>query len=108
MGYNGKNLDGEERWDGVRDIHINKFELGTDFTSIIESFNCGTNAFAKKFVLFLFNNLVFDFNDYFQFLILFYAKKINWYNGNKVIILKWEKDFFLKNVIKLHFELLFF
>lgn len=59
LGYNGKNLDNEERWDGVRDIHINKFELGTDFSSIIESFNCGTNTFAKKFLIF--NLILFYF-----------------------------------------------
>lgn len=51
LAYNGKNSLGEDRWDGVRDIHIIKFELGGDFQSVIESFNCGTNTFAKKLFL---------------------------------------------------------
>ena len=50
IAYNGKNALGEDRWDGVRDLHIVKFELGGDFQSVIESFNCGTNTFAKKYV----------------------------------------------------------
>jgi len=50
IAYNGKNALGEDRWDGVRDIHIIKFELGGDFQSVIESFNCGTNTFAKNHV----------------------------------------------------------
>jgi len=50
LAYNGKDEDGEERWDGVRDLHIVKFELGSDFQSVIESFNCGTNTFAKNHI----------------------------------------------------------
>jgi len=50
LAYNGKNELGEDRWDGVRDVHIIKFELGSDYQSIIESFNCGTNTFAKNHV----------------------------------------------------------
>ncbi|KAI6194140.1 Lysophospholipid acyltransferase 5 [Aphelenchoides besseyi] len=50
LAYNGKNEIGEDRWDGVRDIHIIKFELGSDFSSVIESFNCGTNTFAKNHI----------------------------------------------------------
>lgn len=48
LAYNGKNALGEDRWDGVRDLHVVKFELGADYQSVIESFNCGTNTFAKK------------------------------------------------------------
>lgn len=61
LAYNGKDPETkEDRWDGCRDIHINKFELGSDYTSCIESFNCGTNNFAKKFYFFkfLYKNLV--------------------------------------------------
>ncbi|KAI6242973.1 Lysophospholipid acyltransferase 5 [Aphelenchoides fujianensis] len=50
IAYNGKNEIGEDRWDGVRDLHIIKFELGGDFSSVIESFNCGTNTFAKNHI----------------------------------------------------------
>ncbi|EFP02568.1 hypothetical protein CRE_02436 [Caenorhabditis remanei] len=35
-------------WDGVRDLHIIKWETGHDYNSVVESFNCGTNTFAKK------------------------------------------------------------
>lgn len=40
------------RWDGTRDLHIGKWELGMDYTSVVESFNVGTNTFAKKYVFF--------------------------------------------------------
>ncbi|KHJ82411.1 hypothetical protein OESDEN_17895, partial [Oesophagostomum dentatum] len=36
------------RWDGVRDVHIWLWETGIDFSSVIASFNCGTNTFAKN------------------------------------------------------------
>lgn len=48
LAYNGKNELGEDRWDGVRNLHIIKWELGYDYQSCVESFNCGTNDFAKK------------------------------------------------------------
>ncbi|KAL3079598.1 hypothetical protein niasHT_037160 [Heterodera trifolii] len=48
IAYNGKDGNGDDRWDGVRDIHIIKFELGSDYQSVIDSFNCGTNNFAKN------------------------------------------------------------
>jgi len=50
LGYNGKNDKGEDQWDGVRDLHIFKWELGSDYQSVIESFNCGTNTFAKNHI----------------------------------------------------------
>ncbi|PAV81015.1 hypothetical protein WR25_06936 [Diploscapter pachys] len=50
IGYNGKNENGEDRWDAVRDIHIWKFETGHDFSSIVMSFNCGTNTFARNHI----------------------------------------------------------
>jgi lysophospholipid acyltransferase 5 len=50
LGYNGKNEKGEDQWDGVRDLNIAKFELGSDYNSVVESFNCGTNAFAKNHI----------------------------------------------------------
>lgn len=50
LGYNGKNDKDEDQWDGVRDLHIFKWELGSDFQSVIESFNCGTNTFAKNHI----------------------------------------------------------
>jgi len=31
-------------------LHIVKWEVGSDFTSVIESFNCGTNTFAKNHI----------------------------------------------------------
>ncbi|KAK0395659.1 hypothetical protein QR680_001380 [Steinernema hermaphroditum] len=49
IGYNGKK-DGEDQWDGVRDLHITGWEFGNDFTSCIESFNVGTNTFAKNHI----------------------------------------------------------
>ncbi|VDK62618.1 unnamed protein product [Cylicostephanus goldi] len=51
LGYNGKDQKGRDRWDGVRDIHVLKWELGKDFTDCIQSFNCGTNTWAKNHVL---------------------------------------------------------
>ncbi|KJH41438.1 MBOAT family protein [Dictyocaulus viviparus] len=50
IGYNGKDEEGNDRWDGVRDVHIWLWETGHDFSSAIQSFNCGTNAFAKNHV----------------------------------------------------------
>jgi lysophospholipid acyltransferase 5 len=50
LAYNGKEPDGTERWDAVRDVHIIKFETGSDFQSVIESFNCGTNNFVKRHI----------------------------------------------------------
>ncbi|KAK6731048.1 hypothetical protein RB195_007485 [Necator americanus] len=51
LGYNGKDENGEDRWDGARDIHVWKWETGHDFTSLVQSFNCGTNTFAKNHIL---------------------------------------------------------
>lgn len=48
IAYNGKDKKGVDQWDGVRDVHILRYELGTDFQSVIDSFNVGTNRFAKK------------------------------------------------------------
>ncbi|VDK67603.1 unnamed protein product [Litomosoides sigmodontis] len=50
IAYNGKDSKGNDRWDGVRDVHIIKWEFGLDFQSAIESFNVGTNAFAKNYL----------------------------------------------------------
>lgn len=50
LGHNGKDKDGNDLWDGVRDLHIIKWETGHDYNSVVESFNCGTNTFAKKYV----------------------------------------------------------
>ncbi|KAI1713084.1 MBOAT, membrane-bound o-acyltransferase family domain-containing protein [Ditylenchus destructor] len=70
LSYNGKDSTGEDKWDGIRDIHIGKFELGSDFQSVIESFNCGTNAFAKNHV---FRRLKWLGNKYYsQGITLFY------------------------------------
>ncbi|RCN48445.1 MBOAT family protein [Ancylostoma caninum] len=51
LGYNGKDKKGEDRWDGARDIHVWKWETGHDFTSLVQSFNCGTNTWAKNHIL---------------------------------------------------------
>ncbi|KAF8362046.1 mboa-6 [Pristionchus pacificus] len=48
ISYNGKDENGEDKWDGTRDLHIGKWELGMDYTSVVESFNVGTNTFAKN------------------------------------------------------------
>ncbi|VDN01859.1 unnamed protein product [Thelazia callipaeda] len=48
IAYNGEDSSGEDRWDGVRDVHILEWEFGLDFQSVISSFNCGTNTFAKN------------------------------------------------------------
>uniref|UniRef100_A0A914C3W8 Lysophospholipid acyltransferase 5 n=1 Tax=Acrobeloides nanus TaxID=290746 RepID=A0A914C3W8_9BILA len=50
LAYNGKDENGEDRWDGTRDLHILKFELGHNYQSVIDSFNCGTNTFAKNHI----------------------------------------------------------
>ncbi|VDO55840.1 unnamed protein product [Haemonchus placei] len=50
LGYNGKDEEGRDRWDGVRDIHIWLWEMGHDFSSAIQSFNVGTNTFAKNHI----------------------------------------------------------
>jgi len=49
IAYNGEK-DGEDQWNGVRDLHITGWELGSDFTSCVESFNVGTNTFAKNHI----------------------------------------------------------
>ncbi|CAB3403626.1 unnamed protein product [Caenorhabditis bovis] len=48
LGHNGKDKNGDDRWDGVRDLHLIKWETGHDYNSVVESFNCGTNTFAKN------------------------------------------------------------
>ncbi|EFP02592.1 hypothetical protein CRE_02405 [Caenorhabditis remanei] len=60
LGHNGKDQDGNDRfktnkkrfkkWDGVRDLQIIKWETGHDYNSVVESFNCGTNTFAKNHI----------------------------------------------------------
>ncbi|KAJ1368502.1 Lysophospholipid acyltransferase 5, variant 2 [Parelaphostrongylus tenuis] len=50
IGYNGKDKEGNDRWDGVRDVHIWQWETGHDFSSAIQSFNCGTNNFVKNYI----------------------------------------------------------
>jgi hypothetical protein len=49
LGYNGSDENGDDKWNGVRDLHILQWEFGYDFQSVIESFNVGTNTFAKKY-----------------------------------------------------------
>ncbi|TMS35380.1 hypothetical protein L596_002795 [Steinernema carpocapsae] len=49
IGYNGQK-NGEDQWDAVRDLRITGWELGSDFTSCVESFNVGTNTFAKNHI----------------------------------------------------------
>lgn len=56
IAYNGRDSNGDDKWDGVRDLHIWGWEFGYDFQSVIESFNVGTNTFAKKFVYSSFNH----------------------------------------------------
>ncbi|KAK6041735.1 MBOAT family protein [Cooperia oncophora] len=41
---------GNDRWDAVRDVHIWLWEMGHDFSSAIQSFNVGTNTFAKNHI----------------------------------------------------------
>lgn len=48
IAYNGKNDRKEDLWDGVRYVHLWNYEFGLDFQSVIDSFNVGTNTFAKK------------------------------------------------------------
>lgn len=50
IAYNGKDKNGNERWDGVRDVHLLRYEFGLDFQSVIDSFNVGTNRFAKNYI----------------------------------------------------------
>ncbi|CAJ0922071.1 unnamed protein product, partial [Mesorhabditis belari] len=50
IAYNGKDEKGEDKWDGVRDIHISRWEFGHDYNSVVLSFNCGTNTFAKNHI----------------------------------------------------------
>ncbi|CAI2349826.1 unnamed protein product [Caenorhabditis sp. 36 PRJEB53466] len=50
LGHNGKDENGNNKWDGVRDLHIIKWETGHDYNSVVESFNCGTNTFAKNHI----------------------------------------------------------
>ncbi|VDK50720.1 unnamed protein product [Anisakis simplex] len=50
LGYNGKDENGQDRWDGVRDIHLLRYEFGADFQSVVDSFNVGTNTFAKNHI----------------------------------------------------------
>ncbi|VDL69779.1 unnamed protein product, partial [Nippostrongylus brasiliensis] len=51
LGYNGMNSRGDIRWDGVRDIDIWKWETGHDFTSMVHSFNRGTNSWARNNIM---------------------------------------------------------
>uniref|UniRef100_A0A1I8BKA9 Lysophospholipid acyltransferase 5 n=1 Tax=Meloidogyne hapla TaxID=6305 RepID=A0A1I8BKA9_MELHA len=50
ISYNGKDFNGDDKWNGTRNINVIKWELGSDFQSVIDSFNCSTNEFAKKFL----------------------------------------------------------
>ncbi|KAK5965323.1 Lysophospholipid acyltransferase 5 [Trichostrongylus colubriformis] len=50
LGYNGKDEQGKDRWDGVRDVQVWLWEMGHDFSSAIQSFNVGTNTFAKNHI----------------------------------------------------------
>lgn len=83
LGYNGKNEKGEDQWDGVRDLNIAKFELGSDSNSVVESFNCGTNAFAKNHI---FKRLRWLGNKYLShlttliYLVCFYICFIDFFN----------------------------
>nr|CDJ82257.1 Membrane bound O-acyl transferase domain containing protein [Haemonchus contortus] len=51
LGYNGQDQQGRDRWDGVRDIDVWKWEVGTDFTSCVQAFNRGTNTWVKNNIL---------------------------------------------------------
>uniref|UniRef100_A0AC35U665 Lysophospholipid acyltransferase 5 n=1 Tax=Rhabditophanes sp. KR3021 TaxID=114890 RepID=A0AC35U665_9BILA len=50
MGYMGKDAEGKDLWHGARNINIRGFFLGSDYNSVVESFNIGTNTFAKNHV----------------------------------------------------------
>ena len=50
LGYNGKNEKGKDIWDGVRQPHLIKCELGSNYQSVVESFNCGTNTISKNHI----------------------------------------------------------
>ncbi|KAF7634751.1 hypothetical protein Mgra_00005785 [Meloidogyne graminicola] len=66
VSYNGKDINGNDKWDGTRNINIIKFELGSDFSSVIDSFNCCTNEFAKNHI---FKRLKWLGNKYYSHLI---------------------------------------
>ncbi|CAK5103735.1 unnamed protein product [Meloidogyne enterolobii] len=66
ISYNGKDLNGDDKWNGTRNINIIKWELGSDFQSVIDSFNCCTNEFAKNHI---FKRLKWLGNKYYSHLI---------------------------------------
>ncbi|KAL7073086.1 hypothetical protein ACQ4LE_007775 [Meloidogyne hapla] len=66
ISYNGKDFNGDDKWNGTRNINVIKWELGSDFQSVIDSFNCSTNEFAKNHI---FKRLKWLGNKYYSHLI---------------------------------------
>uniref|UniRef100_A0A0K0DTR0 Lysophospholipid acyltransferase 5 n=1 Tax=Strongyloides stercoralis TaxID=6248 RepID=A0A0K0DTR0_STRER len=50
IGYTGKGNNGNDKWDGCRNISLRGFFLGSDYQSCVESFNINTNTWAKNHV----------------------------------------------------------
>uniref|UniRef100_A0A0N5A0D2 Lysophospholipid acyltransferase 5 n=1 Tax=Parastrongyloides trichosuri TaxID=131310 RepID=A0A0N5A0D2_PARTI len=50
IGYTGKANNGNDKWDGCRNISLKGFFLGYDYQSCVESFNINTNTWAKNHV----------------------------------------------------------
>lgn len=43
-----RNDSSEDKWDGVRDFHISRFELGYTCQSMVDSFNYNTNQWSGR------------------------------------------------------------
>ncbi|KAL7048891.1 hypothetical protein ACKWTF_003517 [Chironomus riparius] len=50
MGFNGFESDGTAKWDGLTNIYVIPFELGTNIRDCINSWNIGTNSWLRMVV----------------------------------------------------------
>uniref|UniRef100_A0AC35TRN6 Lysophospholipid acyltransferase 5 n=1 Tax=Rhabditophanes sp. KR3021 TaxID=114890 RepID=A0AC35TRN6_9BILA len=50
MGYKPNGKDSDEKWSGCRNVHVTGFLLGSDYQSVVESFNIATNTWSKNYV----------------------------------------------------------
>lgn len=48
--YNGKDAQGNAKWDGVSNVDLAKFENSTEFNHYIQSFNTNTNNWVAQYI----------------------------------------------------------
>ncbi|KAI9596621.1 MBOAT, membrane-bound O-acyltransferase family-domain-containing protein [Syncephalis fuscata] len=50
LGYNGISATGASLWDGLANVYPGHFELATQLTTIVVSFNVNTNRWVKRYI----------------------------------------------------------